>query len=343
MEQVLASLPRQFRWKDAVYVGLTRHQVQQALRQGMIERISRGVYRQAVKLGDGEPWELLRADHLRRCAEFLALHPGHAASHQTAAILHGLDLAVHPDMDVHLTAVERVARTQRYPGAHLHHADSLITETDMIDGQRVTTLARTLADVLRTSRPPHSVAALDAALRDGKILATEVKHVLDGQSRWRGRPRALAAYELRDPRRESWLESYSFVQLHEEGLPIPFAQVDVLDAGFHFVGRVDGLVQESGTFLEADGAGKYLIPAQDGRLAEKESIRVSLEAQEERHDALIALGLTGARWTTEEILHSPTSVACRVRNAIDAGDPERFSGWLRHEGRIIALGQPAAA
>lgn len=343
MDQVLASLPRYFRWRDAVDVGLTRHQVQQALTRGLVERISRGVYRQAVALGDGEPWELLRADHLRRCAELLALHPGHAASHQTAAILHGLDMAVHPDMDVHLTAVERVARTQRYPGAHLHHADSLVNETEMIGGLRVTTIARTLADVLRTSRPPHSVAALDAAVREGKVLASQVKHVLDGQSRWRGRPRALAAYGLRDPRRESWLESYSFVQLHEEGLPIPVAQVEVLDAGFHFVGRVDGLIQESGTFLEADGAGKYLIPAQDGRLAERESVRVSLEAQAERHDALIALGLTGARWTTEEILHSATRVAGRVRHAIAAGDPERFRGWLRYDGRIMALGQVAAA
>lgn len=42
------------------------------------------------------------------------------------------------------------------------------------------------------------------------------------------------------------------------------------------------------TSITLNGAGKYVIPAQEGHLFEKESVRVSPEAQEERHAALIA-------------------------------------------------------
>jgi hypothetical protein len=332
-------LPRIFRWRDAVAAGVSQHQVRRAVRAGAITRLSRGVYIRPVWYGEGEPWELVRADHLRRCAELLALHPGHAASHQTAAVAYGLELPVHPEMDVHLTAVERVARTQRYAGAHLHHADSVHNETEIVGGLRATTIARSIADVLRTSRPPHAVAVLDAAVRDGRVSAAQVRAVLDRQVRWRGRPRALQSFLLHDPRRESWLESFSFVRLHEHGIPMPLPQVEVLDPGFHLVGRVDGLIQETGTFVEADGAGKYLAAALERGVSEEESIQQSMGAQEQRHGRLTALGLTGARWTTAEAMHSVDTVVGRVRAAMRSGDPARFRGWLRYEGRIVPMGR----
>lgn len=339
MNKPLLGLPRVFRWQDAVAAGVSQHQVRRAVQRGAITRLSRGVYLSAWAFPEGEPWELVRVQHLRRCAELLVLHPGHAASHQTAAAVHGLQLPVHPEMDVHLTAVERVARTQRYAGAHLHHADSLDNDTEIVDGLRVTPIARTLADVLRTSRPPHAVAVLDAAVRDGRVTTAQVKAVLDRQVRWRGRPRARQSLSLHDPRRESWLESFSFVRLHEHGIPMPLPQVEVLDPGFHLVGRVDGLIQATGTFLEADGAGKYLLGALEEGVSVAESTRQAMQAQEQRHRRLISLGLTGARWTTAEAMHSVDTVVGRVRAAMRAGDPARFRGWLRYEGRVVAIGQ----
>lgn len=321
-----------FTWASALEAGLTAYQLRKALASGDIERVGRGVYRVRESLADAPTWELVRAEHLRRCRELLALHPGHVASHQTAAVVHDLQLRLHPLMDVQLTSVDRVPCSRREPGAFLHHAQSIATDATTVDGIRTTTVARTVADILRTSRPCHSLALLDAAVRAGHTTRAEVEAVLRTQVRWRGRPRAKEALELHDPRRESWLESFSFVTLHELGLPMPRPQVEVLDEGFHFVGRVDGMLGP--VFLEADGASKYLLLTEELGLSAEESISRRIAEQQQRHEHLTALGLTGVRWTTQEITHRPEQVVGRIWRALQSTDPADFRGWLRRDGRI---------
>ena len=329
----LPPLPERFHLGDAAAAGVPRHTLRRLVRDGAVRVVSRDVYAAPLTLGDGEPWQLVRQEHLERCRDWLARRPGHVASHQTAAIVHGLDLSVHPAMDVHLTSVERCPRSRRAPGLQLHHADSVRNETAEVDGLRVTTVARTVADVLRSAQPASGVAMLDQAVRAGQVTEAQVRLVLDTQHRWRGRPRALEALALLDPRRESWLESYSFVRLHQLGLPLPRPQVDVLDDGFHLVGRVDGLL---GTvFLEADGAGKYLLAAHDRGLTEEESRRQTLDAQRVRHAALERLGLTGVRWTVSEIRHSPELVMARVRQALRSAHGATVTGWVRDGSRVV--------
>lgn len=313
--------------------GVTAYSLRQSLASGAIERLARGVYRTPEGFPDGRTWEVLRAEHLQRCRELQVRHPGHVVSHQSAAAVHGLQIRLHPLMNVHLTSVDRAACSRREPGAELHHADSIANRMTTVDGIRVTTLARTVADVLRTSRTPGSVALLDAAVRDERITAHEVEAVLCTQVRWRGRPRARAALALHDPRRESWLESFSFVTMHELGLPLPRPQVEVLDEGFHFVGRVDGLL---GTvFLEADGASKYHLLTDELGLTSEESVSRVQAHQDERHEKLVALGLKGVRWTTREIQRNPEQVVSRVWRAVQSPDVGTFRGWLRFDGRIV--------
>lgn len=318
----------------ALQSGVPAYTLRRGLENGLLERVGRGVYRTDRALADGAPWEVLRAEHLQRCREFQTVHPGHVVSHQSAAAVHALQIRLHPAMNVHLTSVKRAACSRRKDGLEMHHADSVTNDVVTIDGIPTTTLARTVADVLRTSRPPHSVAVLDAAVREGLTSIPAVRAVLDSQVRWRGRPRAREVLALHDPRRESWLESYSFIALHEFGIPVPHPQVEVLDAGFHLVGRVDGLL---GTvFLEADGAAKYQLLAQELGLSPQESLARGLEAQQERHDRLVALGLTGVRWTTSQILQDPSEVARRVRQELVAEPSVPFGGWLRIGGRILS-------
>lgn len=321
-----------FDWATALQSGLTAYDVRQGLAAGVIERIGRGVYRTRHALEDGQPWDVLRAEHVQRCREFQAMHPGHVVSHVSAAAVHGLQIRLHPLMDVHLTAVDRAPCSRRKTGLVMHHADSVTNGTTTVGGIRTTTLARTVADVLRTARPANSVALLDAAVRDTVVTLDEVQQVLATQVRWRGRPRALDAVALHDARRESWLESYSFVSLHELGLPLPQPQVDVLDEGFHFVGRVDGLL--GNVFLEADGASKYLMLSEELGLTPELSMSQVLARQEERHQGLVRLGMTGVRWTTGEIQRHPEQVASRVWRALQTSDPGTFRGWLRTNGRI---------
>lgn len=330
---VFQSLGPAFARSTALQAGATAYSLRQGLAVGQVERPARGVYRTREGLPDGKSWEILRAEHMQRCREFQVLHPGHVASHQTAAAVHGLQIRLHPLMNVHLTSVDRAPCSRRKPGLELHHADSATNDATLVDGLRTTTLARTIADVLRTSRPPTSVALLDAAVRDGLITDRDVKAVLDVQVRWRGRPRALEALAMHDPLRESWLESFSFVSMHELGLPLPRPQVEVLDEGFHFVGRVDGLLGD--VFLEADGASKYYLLTEELGITPEESVSRVQSLQDERHERLVELGLKGVRWTTQEIQKNPDQVVGRVWRAVQDPVSTTFRGWLRIDGRIL--------
>lgn len=321
---------------EALRAGLTSYRLRRMLEAGVILQAARGVYFTEDLDANAETWQLVRAEHLGRCRRQLAIHPSHVLSHQSAAVAHDLQILIHPAMDVHLTAVNCAPRSRRFEGVQLHHADSVANETVIVDDLPVTTVPRTIADVLRTSRPPHSVPVLDAAVRAEQTSLAAVKHCLDEQVRWRGRPRALAAVLLADPRRESWLESYSFVRLHELGLPLPLPQVEVLDGGFHLVGRVDGLL--GATFLEADGAGKYLLDCEKTGMSPTESTEQKLAAQRTRHNALLDLGLTGARWSTSEIRNDAETVARRVQEARRQSDPARFRGWCRLGGHLFRPG-----
>ncbi|WP_256839936.1 type IV toxin-antitoxin system AbiEi family antitoxin domain-containing protein [Ornithinimicrobium faecis] len=328
----LRSLGPIFTRSSALEAGSSAYVLERTTADGALVRFGRGLYRVPVELEDGQPWEVARAEHLRRCREAQAVHPGHVISHQSAAVVHGMQLRLHPAMSVHLTSVDRAPCSRREPGLVMHHADSVSNDVAVVDGIRTTTPARTIADVLRTSRPPNSVALFDAAVRDGLVTAQAVRRVLDTQVRWRGRPRARQAMQLHDPRRESWLESFSFVALHELGVPLPEPQVQVLDEGFHFVGRVDGLL--GSVFLEADGESKYYLLTEELGLTPAESVARVLEKQSDRHERLVGLGLQGVRWTTREIQREPGLVARRIWAAVNTANPADFNGWLRIGDRI---------
>lgn len=327
------SLGRVFTRRAALGGDISAYVLERAAACGTVERIAPGVYRVPVELENGEPWQVMQAEHLRRCREAQAVHPGHVVSHQSAAVAHGLQLQLHPAMNVHLTSVDRAPCSRREEGLELHHADSVTNDVVILNGLRTTTLPRTIADVLRTSRLPHGVALLDAAVREGVVTAHEVRLELNRQVRWRGRPRALMALDLHDPRRESWLESYSFVALHELGVPLPEPQVEVLNEGFHFVGRVDGLIGP--VFLEADGASKYHLLVEELGVAPEESVAQTMALQAERHERLVALGLVGVRWTTKEIQRTPELVVQRVWQALNSSNHRTFRGWLRIGDKIV--------
>lgn len=324
-----------FSYRRALLEGVPREALRHAVDQGEVRRVARGVYALPEPLGaTQERWELVRADHVRRLREALQRHPTAVASHASAALLHGLELVMAPAAEVEITVVEAVARSRREHGVVLHHTDSTTTPWELVDGLRVTPIARTVADVLRTRRLPHGVAMLDRALVGGRTDVRSVEVELGRQRRWRGRPRALQALRLADTRRESWLESYSFVALHETGLPLPLPQVDVLDERLSFVGRVDGLMP-GGVFLEADGEGKYFLESRSAGAGE--SARARLAAERTRHERLERLGLVGVRWTAEEIMREPLDVAGRIKAARRRACSTRFRGWVRHAGRVGRL------
>jgi hypothetical protein len=144
------------------------------------------------------------------------------------------------DLPVHLTALTVQPRSRRVADKIPHHSDSVINDVVEMDDLRLLTPVRIVADCLRTMRPAGGVAVADHAVRSGATTVRDVELMIQAQRRWRGRPRAAAALGLVDPRRETWLESCSFVTLQELGVELPTPQVEVFDECGRFVGRVDG-------------------------------------------------------------------------------------------------------
>lgn len=328
--------PDPFSYSAALARGVTRQQLRTAVRLGHLYSPARGWYARAGEAHEiAERWEVIRADHLRRLDMALHTYRGAVASHDSAAIVHGLPLMVSPRAEVHLVHVEDYPTSRRLPGVILHHADSGPTQVEEVDGRRVTSAARAAADVMRTRRVPHSLAMLDQALRERTLTLEEVEATLAGQRRWVGKTRAREVLSLVDVRRESWAESFSYGVLAAADLPLPIPQVEVLDEGFDFAARVDGFLEGYNAYFEVHGLGKFFIGTSASEPDETERmVRARVEAEESRIERLGRLGLAGAEWTADEALRSPEVVPRRMLRAMEQGEQQTFTGWVRWEGRI---------
>jgi len=148
--------------RDSVLVRLTQ--------RGRLERMSRGVYRIAH----------YPADRLAQYREAVlwaqASHHGPervALSHETALVLYGIS-DVNPSR-VHLT-VPKAARLRReHPEwIMIHRADLMGQEISQHEGMPVTTVERSITDVLsKTHRTDLARQAITEALREGLLGATQ--------------------------------------------------------------------------------------------------------------------------------------------------------------------------
>lgn len=315
--------------------GWSRAAVEQALDDGDLVWLRRGWYAVPRTAVDGPAWEQARTEHLHRLDLELRRRPGHAASHTSAALVHGLSLSISPEAPLDLTAVRRSQTSRREPGLTLHKSASDLADVHHVDGRLVTTLSRTVADFLRMRTLPHGVALLDDALRRQLIDIVGVRRELDRQVRWRGRPRALGVLALADPARESWAESYTFANLHLRGIPLPLHQVEILDEDGTFLGRVDGLWPQVGVVGECDGQGKYFIGPEDR--SPEQVVLGNLAAERARQGAMEARGLTFVRWSPSEVRDDPDEVVRRIRSAFYDGGPTRFTGYAVWRGEARQL------
>ncbi len=305
-------LSQVFSRADALALGLTDLGLAGLVRRGELTRLRRGLY---ARSGPDDP-ESRAAEHVAEARAGLRRRSaGHAISHLSAAAVFGLPLPLGPAGFVHLTVVAGTPRSRRSPRTIVHHCDSGPTPTTCVDGLEVTTVARTAADCLRLWGARVSVPIVDAALRAGLVTPDEILTELDGQRRWRGRPRAFQTLPLVDGRRESWLESYAFTLLSEWGLETPTPQLVVLNSRGRFLGRVDGGWLGEATVLELDGRGKYADRPDEAWAVEKN-----------RYDAMGNLGLERVRFGLDDLLRRPQEVRTDIRDRRASGSAARFSG-----------------
>ena len=273
------------RHDDLLLRGVSPRRLAQALRAGQLVKIRPGVF---VR---GDAWTAAKPE-ARAIARAQALTEVSASSpvvsHETAAAAHGLPLYRADRERIHI-----IAAAER-PGAAfgvVRHRGELCDE-DVVeaDGLRITSLARTVADVARTATFEQAVTIADAALRK-QFVAGPGEYDVEGAQAFRdrvaeivrrsahGQTRARRVLDFADGRAQLPGESISRIRLRELGFRILELQVAVPGPrGQPYY--VDFGLEEIAAFGEFDGAIKYV----DGKLLDGRTSSQALDEEKQRED-----------------------------------------------------------
>lgn len=266
------------------------------VRSGELVRLRRGLF------AAGETWRSAKPEaRLALCTRaVLGERRGAAASHASAAVLHGLPL-----WGVGLSTVEVICSSPRRRlrgGVRLHPWPDGV-EAEVVDGLRVVPLATAVVQVIAEHGHLPGLVSLDGALHAEQVTGAQVEAAgvalgLRGQAA--GRLRRVVAEA--DPECESVGETRTRVLLRDLGLSLR-SQVEIFDRRGK-IGRVDFLVGER-VVVEFDGLVKY--EGHEGRRA--------LAAEKAREDRLRAAGYAVVRlvWTD---LDQPERVLAMVQQAM---------------------------
>ena len=207
----------------------------------------------------------------------------------------------------------------RSTGLFRRHAVGVSDDTVVIDGLRVTSLARTVVDVAASTSFAAAVVIADAALR-------RTDHAVDGLPRsslrradlleaaklipaGQGGTKACRSLAFADGRADRPGESLSRVAMAIAGIPVPDLQVEVFGAsGARYFADFGWL--ELNFLGEFDGHGKYSRPeCLNGRTPQQ-----ALIDEKRREDDLRAAGYRVVRWEWETA-RSPERLATHLRRA----------------------------
>lgn len=269
--------------------------------------LRRGVYATADSLASSAD-DPARMHALRVAAALLPARALASASHESAAILHGLDLLERPPESlVTLTRPPHVRGSRASGGDLKVHAATLSPgHVTKHYGLPVTSVARTVVDLARALPFQHGVVVADSALHARKTTHDELDRVLAACSTWPGAGRARRVVAFSDHRSESVLESCARVTFDDHGLPPPELQVDIGDD--QFIGRVDFYWGEYLTIAEADGVSKY---ADAGRAVK----------QLERDQLLREAGYKVVHFTWRQLFRDTDRLIARIREAFARPGP----------------------
>lgn len=283
------------------------------IRSGVLHPVGRGVARWSSFASEALARGAHPRDdtHLARVrAAALNAPPRAVTSHESAALLWGLQaLADWPARVSQTVPVGSDARTSRWV---VRHASSL-SGSAVVDGVRVTTPERTVADVARFAARPTAFELAATAMfapRAGQPLTTidGVQRELDRLGAARGVRAARAVVGAVGSGCESAAEARSLMLILDSGFQRPEQQVRLGDHEGGLV--VDYLWRGARLIGECDGLTKYLRADRgDGRAAAE-----AVVAEKRREDRLRGLGWRVVRWTTST-LRDPTAFAAMLDRA----------------------------
>ncbi|MDL9938029.1 hypothetical protein QSJ18_14850 [Gordonia sp. ABSL1-1] len=219
--------------------------------------------------------------------------PQRVVSHVSAAVLHRIPL-LRPDLSrVHFTTGSTGRRSTKI---HLHRGTLPERDTTVIDDVRVTTPARTVADVARGVTFEQAVCCLDSGLRLG-ASHDDITHLARACAGHKGAGRLRQALAVADGRSESVGESYSRALMIRLGIPMPDLQVEIVDTRGQFIARAD-FGWGDAVVGEFDGRVKY-----SGAFGQRPEDTVF--AEKRREDAIRRTGRIVVRWTWQDLLDPP--------------------------------------
>jgi len=223
-------------------------------------------------------------------------------SHQSALLLHGVEVS---DLDLSRVHLTRVGGLGKSSGSVCQHAPRpAVLDPVEVDRVRLTPGARSVVETIRGTPYPVAVSVVDAALRQGVATGDQLIDALGLFAARTGIRTALRAVSFGDARAESVGESRLRVLLADLGLPEPALQAEIRDVGGRLVARVDFLLERWGVIVEFDGALKYAGAGAEALIAEKV-----------REDNLRDLGYEVVRVVWSDLTH-PVEVVARIRRAI---------------------------
>lgn len=313
-----------FTTADLAAQRVSEKEVRTAVRSGAWVRLRTGVFVTADDLAEVD--RTGRRPGLDALAVTTGLgRPSAVLSGATAAWVWGLPRPREATGAVHLTDP---ARWRRGRGWLMTRAALPDDEVAVRGAYRLTSAARTVADVARSWPELHAVAAVDAALLRGLVTRAELRRVLDRQATVPGVPRAERAMALADGRAESWLETYGRLTFAALGLPPFVPQVELWAEG-HLLKVVDGWYADSALAIEFDGRVKYRRPRY-GRTPEDE-----LWEEKRREDLLRSFGVRFVRASFDDLHRRRTELGHLVRRQLTVGGPRvrAFREVPRAEGR----------
>jgi hypothetical protein len=256
----------------------TDAEIRRAVLGGELQRVVRGV------LMPPDPTLTPEQQYLRRIVGTCRRTKGsRVLSHQSAALLHGLSMSGRAYQHVHYI-VERGAEITT--GVYKHHG--VLTDDDVtrLGPIRVTSPARTAADLACASDFNSALVVLDSALRTG-VSRDQLQEIADRLSGTPGVSTFRNALRYADGNSESAGESESRAEMIEMGdVPLPRLQHEFRLPSGVFLARSD-FDWEGKVIGEFDGRAKYTL----GGDADE-----AWHAERERHNRLERHGFKVIRW-----------------------------------------------
>ena len=158
-----------FSLSQAKAIGIRRNQIYRAVKQSTIERVYRGVYR--LVLFPGNQFEEIYA-------AVVSMGDQAVVGYETALYVYDLSDII-PD-DIHLIMPRSSSRRRKHIKMHTNKLDD--QDITIYEGFRITTVARTIVDVLATHTDTDQVRmAISQAIAKG--MTTREKLIVQAQKR----------------------------------------------------------------------------------------------------------------------------------------------------------------